>query len=304
MSRIEQALRRASQGALDDGPSEPEIVNHAPLSLAHGGLPDVQMYASERELPGHPVWPTPERNAEEDRVEPVAPASLNAAANEKLVVSPAARPDIVEQYRRLAATLYQVDTGRPSRIVMISSATAGEGKSLTASNLALTLSESFRRSVLLIDGDLRRPTIHQVFKMPNRSGLNEVLQAAGEEKLSLIRMSPYLTVLPAGRPNPDPMGGLTSPRMRQVIDEAAANFEWVVIDTPPVGLLSDANLLAAMVDMIVLVIGAGTTPYALIERAVASLNRGRIVGVVLNRVRHEHADHHYYRYYGEANAGS
>jgi tyrosine-protein kinase len=99
------------------------------------------------------------------------------------------------------------------------------------------------------------------------------------------------------------MGALTSARMRQVIEEASANFEWVVIDTPPVGLLSDANLLAAMVDMIVLVIGAGLTPYRLIERAVAALNHGRIVGVVLNRVVDAHASHHYYGYY-DASAGS
>jgi Mrp family chromosome partitioning ATPase len=91
-------------------------------------------------------------------------------------------------------------------------------------------------------------------------------------------------VLPAGKPDPDPMRALTSGRMRRVLAEAAEAFEWVIVDTPPVTVLPDANLLASMVDAAVLVVGAGRTPYASVQRAIAGVGRDRILGVVLNRV--------------------
>jgi protein-tyrosine kinase len=182
---------------------------------------------------------------------------------------------------------------------MIASAMAGEGKTLTAANLALTLSESFRRRTLLIDADLRRPTVHKVLDIANMSGLNDVLDAPEDCKLTIIETSPRLSVLPAGRPNPDPMSGLTSDRMRSIISEAAAKFEWVVIDTPPIELLPDASLLAEMVDAVVLVIGAGRTPYKSIERAVNAIGRKRIAGIVLNRAVNLRGAG-YYNYYGAA----
>src|SRR5204863_7254975 len=82
----------------------------------------------------------------------------------------------------------------------------------------------------------------------------------------------------------DPMSGLTSDRMRRVIVEAAGQFDWVIIDTPPVALLPDANLLAAFVDAAILVIGAGLTPLSAIQKAVEAIGRDRVLGVVLNRI--------------------
>src|SRR5207244_3220025 len=93
-----------------------------------------------------------------------------------------------------------------------------------------------------------------------------------------------LSLLTAGRADSDPMSGLTSDRMRQIIVEAAASFDWVIIDTPPIGLLPDANLLAAMADAALLVVRAGSTPHGLIRRAADALDRNRILGVVLNCV--------------------
>jgi protein-tyrosine kinase len=181
--------------------------------------------------------------------------------------------------------------------VMISSTMAGEGKTLTASNLALTLAESFGRRVLLVDADLRRPTVHDVFRIPNTHGLNACLGPDGLDELPLAMVSPRLSVLTAGRPNPDPMGVLTSDRMRRIITDAAADFEWVILDTPPLGLLPDANLLTDMVDMLVLVIGASTTPLPLIERTVKAMDREKLIGVVLNRAAESSASYRYYQYY-------
>jgi protein-tyrosine kinase len=206
------------------------------------------------------------------------------AGAEKLVVTARPEQSTVEQYRKLAATLHHAQVQRDLKVVMVSSAVSGDGKTLTSTNLALTLSESYRRRVLLIDADLRRPSVHEVFQVRNSAGLTECLKADTEHRLPLIQASSYLSLLLAGRPDSDPMSGLTSSRMQRLIGEAAATFDWVVIDTPPVVLLPDANLLAAMVDAAILVIGAGKTPYKLITRAVDALGRNKILGVVLNRV--------------------
>jgi capsular exopolysaccharide synthesis family protein len=235
--------------------------------------------------------------------EPAAPMTLEGlgrALPGKLVVTANAQPGPVEQYRKLAATLHQAQASTGIKVVMVASALAGEGKTLTATNLALTFSESYHRRVLLIDADLRRPTVHEVFQLPNFTGLNDGLKASEEWKPPLFEISPRLSVLTAGRPNPDPMSGLASDRMRSVIRRGAASFDWVIVDTPPVGLLPDANLLAAMVDGVVLIISAGKTPYKLLERAVEALGRDRILGVVLNRVDQSilKSGYGYYTYYG------
>jgi len=218
----------------------------------------------------------------------------------KVVVSPSVPAAAVEQYRRLAAALHHAQLERETKVLMITSSSQGEGKTLTATNLAVTLSESYLRNVLLIDADLRRPSLHQTFQIPNILGLTEGLKSTTDQKLSLIQISEHLTVLPAGRPDPDPMSGLTSDRMRRIIEEAAARYDWVIIDTPPVGFLSDANLLVAMVDVALFVVRAGKSPYRLIQRALDAVGRNRILGVVLNAVDEnvDAASYNYYGYYG------
>jgi capsular exopolysaccharide synthesis family protein len=225
---------------------------------------------------------------------------LNPSVTGKLVVMPQVPAAAVEQYRRLAASLHHARLERDIRVLMCTSASPGEGKTLTATNLALTLSQSYGRSVLLIDADLRRPSVHHMFQLPNVLGLSDGLNSETEQKLSLIQVSENLTVLPAGRPNPDPMSGLTSERMHRIVQEAASRFDWVVIDTPPVGFLSDAKLLVAMVDVAIFVVRAGKSPYRLIQRALDAIGRNHIIGVVLNAVEEsvDVAGYYYYGYYG------
>jgi capsular exopolysaccharide synthesis family protein len=208
---------------------------------------------------------------------------LNPSVVEKVVSTPEIRPVFAEQYRKLAGVLHHAQLERNLKVIVVTSALASEGKTLTSTNLALTLSESFRRSVLLIDADLRKPTLHEIFQVPNVVGLGDGLRADTEQKLSLVQVSPKLTLLTAGRPDPDPMSGLSSDRMRRVIEEATARFEWVIVDTPPVGLLPDAKILAQMADSVLFVVHAGRTPYTIIQRGVAAIGRERILGVVLNR---------------------
>ncbi|MGH9387872.1 MAG: CpsD/CapB family tyrosine-protein kinase [Vicinamibacterales bacterium] len=208
---------------------------------------------------------------------------LDAAVSRKVVVDQKILPGSREQYRRLAAGLHQAQASAAIKVVMISSAVPGEGKTLTASNLSLTLSESYHRRVLLIDADLRRPGLHRLFKVPALPGLTDCLLASEERAIRPHQISSHLSLLPAGTPNPDPMAVLTSTRMRHILDDAREAFDWVILDTPPIGLLSDATLLAANVDATVFVVKAGETPFELVKRAVEIVGSDRLLGVVLNR---------------------
>ena len=205
-----------------------------------------------------------------------------------------------EQYSRVAGRLYLAQAEHGTRVVMVTSAMPGEGKTLTATNVALTLAESYKRQVLLIDADLRRPTLHSIFRLDTTLGLGDGLLSTSESKMLVRQVSPRLAVLPAGRPSSDPMAGLTSDRMRRLIEEARQSFDWVILDTPPVMLLPDAHLLASMVEGAVMVVRANSTPFELIKRATDAIGRQRILGVVLNRAEPGHsADHYQYYGYGE-----
>jgi len=320
MSRIEEALKRAHEAAPGQAPA-PDVFNDpwavaepAPAPVGQGSSladePPVgqsSFLADEgqgslglSEVEGSPAGAS--------SPDPPAGIALFQAFDprvaEKIVATPDIRPAFVEQYRKLAGVLHHAQLEKNLKVVMVTSAMAGEGKTLTSTNLALTFSESYRRTVLLIDADLRRPTLHEMFQVPNVSGLGDGLRADKEQKLSLVQISPRLTLLTAGRPDPDPMSGLTSDRMRRVIEEASSRFDWVIVDTPPVGLLPDARLLAAMADTTLLVIRANTTPYHFVRRAVEAIGRDHIFGVVLNRAEdglgaHGYSYYSYYDSYGK-----
>jgi len=273
---VDEAVSVASGSALDDFPlaRAPEKI---PESGARVSAPPVQV----------PVRPAP-----------VSTPRFESPFMERLVVHDNAEPAAVEQYRRLGAILHQAQVERGIRIVMVASAQAAEGKTLTAANLGLALSESYRRRVLLIDADLRRPSLSALFQLPNTAGLSEGLKAPEGHPLEFIKLTDSLALLPGGQPDHDPMSGLTSGRMQRVLKQAAEGFDWVILDTPPVALISDAHLMAAMVDAAVMVINAGSSQCAVVQRAIESIGREKVIGVVLNRVGSDALKAtHYYDYY-------
>jgi capsular exopolysaccharide synthesis family protein len=300
MGRVDDAMRRAAEKAREQ----------APDAAADAAWP-VEFAAP---TPAEPTTPAATAVADLDefapRAERAAEASalmdrLDPALREKVVIDRNMEPSSREQYRRLAATLYhhQADTGL--RVLMIASASPSEGKTLTAVNLSLTLSESYRRTVLLIDADLRRPSLHKAFQVEGSPGLMEGMVAGEDWKMPLHQITTRLTLLTGGKASSDPMFGLTSARMRRLIDEARETFDWVIIDTPPVGLLTDASLLAAMVDGAMLVVKAGETSYDQVRRAIDALGPGKLVGVVLNRAteRSKKYGYDYSKYYLTAPQG-
>jgi capsular exopolysaccharide synthesis family protein len=192
------------------------------------------------------------------------------------------------EYRRLAATLVQADTHGEALTLMVTSSVPGEGKTLTAANLALTMSRSFGRRVLLVDADMRRPFLHTLFGMPNRSGFDACLKAGRFLPDMAIDIDHRLTLLTAGKPDADPVGFLSGPTLQNFVGDVAERFECVIFDTPPAVLLPDAELLSKVVKTTLLVIHSGKTSSRLAERAVEAIGRERIAGVVLNQVRQEH----------------
>lgn len=205
------------------------------------------------------------------------------ADRDKLIVGDSVDVALVEQYRHLAAVLHHAQKATGVRSVMVTSALPSEGKTLTATNLALTLSESYQRRVLLIDGDLRRPRLREMFALPATEGLTDSLVSRKGERLPVHQVSPTLWILTSGATVPDPMSLLVSPAMKQLLDDAREAFDWVVVDTPPIAILSDANLLSAMIDTALLVVSAQSTPYPMVQRAVDAIGVKRVLGVVLNR---------------------
>ena len=337
MTRLEEALRRAgktpnrtdtfnvpSARALDWFPTDgsapapvtaAETVPDAPADAPLAPAPEPVVAAADA-IGAMPLQPAvaearPRRGAAAlagpyDDVEIGAGIELGAPeSREKLVVNGKLPAGAAEQYRRIGGLLHHLQQDRGIHVVMVASATPGEGKTLTAVNLALTFSESYRRRVLLIDADLRRPMLHTVLGVNNsRAGLSALLSSPTEYQLKTTHISDLLELAPSGAPDPDPMSGLSSERMRRIVADAGSRYDWVILDTPPVTLLPDASLLAAMVDVAVLVIGAGRTPLALVEKAVSTIGREKVMGVVLNRVERQHfpgaAYKYEYRYYTPA----
>ena len=211
------------------------------------------------------------------------------------------RIGISEAYRslRTAVLLSSADT---LKTVLVTSAVAGEGKTVTASNLAAVLAQ-LGRSVLLVDADLRKPRQHEIFRLPNRAGLvsfltrqaeiGEITQATSIEGLKLV---------PSGPLPPQPAELLDSERMREFLARTREAFDFVIVDSPPVVPVTDAVVLSSVVDGVLLCVGAGQTVREEVSACVERLAMvdAKLLGGVLNRIRREGSSyrykHYYYRY--------
>jgi capsular exopolysaccharide synthesis family protein len=154
--------------------------------------------------------------------------------------------------------------------------------------------------VLLVDCDLRKPSVHTLFDVENTAGMIDVLTKGRLHKVPLIEVSPRLKLLLSGGLAPDPMGLLSSTILHDLFRDAAEAFDWIIVDTPPAAFLPDCNLLASAVDAALLVVQAFETPYPLTQRAVEAIGRDKILGVVVNRAERPTAAKYYDGYYSYA----
>jgi capsular exopolysaccharide synthesis family protein len=218
-----------------------------------------------------------------------------------LVAESDPRSPASEGYRTLRTNLaFAAPDARPKTLV-ITSATAGEGKTTTAANFAVVSAQADAR-VCLIDSDLRRPALHRVFGLSNERGLTTSLV----EDLPLIKVAqptriPNLNVVTSGPLPPNPSELVGSKGMGELLARARSDFDIVICDTPPLISVGDGVALAAQVDGVILVVQGGKVPHDVVRRVVEQIEavKGRIVGVLLNRVdlRRDGYGYSYYRYY-------
>jgi exopolysaccharide transport family protein len=218
----------------------------------------------------------------------------------ELITQVRPQSQMAESYRALRTSLLLSNLGAPPKVIMVTSALPQEGKTTTSINCAVVLAQKGIR-VLLIDADLRRPSIHKTLGMGPRSGLSNVLTGSSTLEQSITRTSilPNLDVLPAGTPPPNPAELLASTNMRDVLDQLRGRYDHIVVDTPPALSVTDAVVLSPRADAIVLVIRSGQTTKQALRRSrdiLAQVN-AKVSGVLLNAVDLSSPDYYYYYEY-------
>jgi polysaccharide biosynthesis transport protein len=225
-----------------------------------------------------------------------------ASSNEAVELVSQSRPQsqMAESYRALRTSLLLSNLGAPPKVIMVTSALPQEGKSTTSINTAVVLAQKGVR-VLLIDADLRRPSIHKTLGMGPRSGLSNVLTGSTtlQQAITISPVLANLHILPAGTPPPNPAELLASTNMRDVLEELRAQYDHIVVDTPPTLSVTDAVVLSPRADAIVLVIRSGQTTKQSLRRArdVLTQVNAKVSGVLLNAVDLSSPDYYYYYEY-------
>lgn len=283
MSRIQEVLNKAER--------EGTVRRTRPLADNYSS-PAVTTVAPAPPLPAAPRLQTPAFEAAAAPWTPAATApSLDAP--DVSVVTPTLDPQLIaalapqapaaERYRLLRTRIKRAENGRIVRAIVITSPSKGDGKTLTAANLALTMAQEFHQRVLLLDADLRRPSIARLFGIAEGPGLSDVLLGLDTIDASLVHLpDQHLTVLPAGSPAAQPAELLGSAGMRRVLDTLRTRYDRILIDMPPVAPLADVHVISPMADALLMVVRAGITPKPAIERALSGLDMSKVLGLVLN----------------------
>jgi polysaccharide biosynthesis transport protein len=297
------------------GPIEPNIPRYLAFAFILGltsgvglaflqeGLDNTVRTAEQAQmisgLPPLGMIPLPARTAREG----ANPKRLMIATSSKEAVEMVAqsRPhsQMAESYRALRTSLLLTNLGAPPKVIMVTSALPQEGKTTTSMNTALVLAQKGVR-VLLIDADLRRPSIHKIMGWGPRSGLSNVLTGSATLKQTIQpSFLPNLSILPAGTPPPNPAELLASTNMRDVLEELRGQYDHIVVDTPPTLSVTDAVVLSPRADAIVLVIRSGQTTKQALRRSRDLLTQvnAKVSGVLLNAVDLSSPDYYYYYEY-------
>jgi protein-tyrosine kinase len=297
MSRIHEALKKAAQeknAHLAEG--SPEVVDLTSEELAgtavavnrirldemanrsESGPSEFFRFEEFVKRSAHPQW----------RIDPAA--SVFSSINVDTVGA--------EKFRTLRSRLYQIAAAQTLRKVLITSTSPQEGKTFTVANLAWSFVRQPERRVLLIDADLRAPRLHMQFGAPKSPGLADYLRGDVDEyKAMQVGPEGNLCLIPAGIDVANPSELLHSERMKRLLDNMARVFDWVILDSPPALALHDASILSDMCDGVLFVVRAGSTDFAMAEKATSEFRDKNLLGVVLNRAdRSETYGSYYYGY--------
>jgi capsular exopolysaccharide synthesis family protein len=216
------------------------------------------------------------------------------------------RSPITEAFRKLRSNIEFSGVGRPIHSLLVTSPGPGEGKSTVATNLAVVIAQGGKQ-VVLLDADLRKPRVHHIMHITNRIGLSDLFVRAPLTFDGTVRMwrTEKLALITSGGLPPNPAELLGSERMAEILEKLSERADLVVIDTPPMSAVTDAVLLAARVDAVLLVLEPGTTPMGAAEHALEQLKLAgaNVIGFVMNNVDLQHGGYYsgyysgYYEYY-------
>lgn len=205
-----------------------------------------------------------------------------------------------EAYKSLRTNIQYSSFDDEYKTIVVTSSEPGEGKSTTSGNLALVLAQG-ESNVLLIDCDMRKPTLHKKFAISNTSGLSDLLQCKSKMNLEKIsyKYNNNLTIITSGKIPPNPSEMLASKAMSNFLEEMKSKFDYIILDTPPIHAVTDSQILARKVDGVLLVVRANKTKKDSVNNSINSIKniKANFIGVVLNGV--DSSDNKYYQYYGE-----
>ncbi|MBN2320630.1 MAG: CpsD/CapB family tyrosine-protein kinase [Acidobacteria bacterium] len=224
-----------------------------------------------------------------------------SGANQNLKISLDPFTIAGEQFRLLRTKLGRLKKEKGIKTVLITSSVPEEGKTFASSGLAGVFAQEPGKRVALLDCDMRKPRSGRNLGVNGSSssiGMSEVLQGNIGFFDSLLKSSELdFYFLPSGSLPQNPTELLSSPLLEQTLKTAAANFDWIVIDSPPVLSLADATLLVPLCDAVILVVRANSTPAKLVKNTIDVIGRERISGIVFNRQRQKYPSRYYYKYY-------
>ena len=208
---------------------------------------------------------------------------------------------ISEQYRAIRTNIEYSNVDQNTKTILVTSSDKNEGKTTTVSNLAVSFA-NLNKKILLIDCDLRNASIHKMFKLNNIYGLTDILakDRAVDKCIQKTELE-NLYVLTAGAIPPNPAEILSSEKMKNLIEDLKNIYDYIFIDTPPIGLVTDAGVLSSFIDGVVLVVKSESVEKKYLEETKKKLDAvdARILGAILNAYKSEQKDYEYYSYYGK-----
>jgi len=299
MSRIFDALQRS--GLEQTGVEYPDLVAIATEVFDAPQTKASQRHVGTEPLPEFPasVIPLSEGTAPQSGsniFHDICSLDVQVHPSSRLVFFTEPHSLAAEKFRFLAVRLRQLRQNRSLKKVLITSTIAEEGKSLVAANLAGVLARR-KEKVLLIEGDMRRPTLAQRFGLDGLSGLAELLQNSQQGISNIYHLNgPEFWLIPAGAPPANPLELMQSGRLSQLMEQLGPAFDWIIIDSPPLLPLADTTVWQRFADGTLLVVREGTTEKNPLQRGIEVLKKADLLGVVLNGSANSNHQNYYQRY--------
>lgn len=230
----------------------------------------------------------------------ISKESIKEKSGERSISIPRPNDIAAEEFRKLRTVILQTSISRPMQTLLVTSAVPGEGKSTVAINLAFAISQGVKEHALLIDGDLRNPHKNPLLRLNKTSGLSDYLMGKLNPSNLIVRTQiPKLSILPSGSMTSNPAELVGSERMGNLVKELKSQYanRYIIIDSSPIMLTTEPIILSKMVDGVIIVVLAGKTAREVVQRAINSVAKEKILGIILNQIEAKPSSYYYSPYY-------